>query len=153
MHVSAHTWQSLRLEVAKNICLAGPKSVTIHDCQPASVADLSGNFYMDRSLQVDAHGLFVPEASRAQLTHPQLTLLNPNCGVRLHDEPAEDAAAIDALIDGHEVVICTDLIQSRAVLFNERCRAKNIYFVAADVRGVSATSYAARLWQRSCARC
>ena len=104
-------------------------------------------------MQVDENGRFVPEASRGQLTHPKLKLLNPNCGVRLHDEPAEDAAAIDALIDGHEVVICTDLTQSRAVLFNERCRAKNIYFVAADVRGVSATSHAARLWQLSCARC
>ena len=38
--------RGLGLEVAKNIILAGPKSVTIHDGVHASMSDLSANFYI-----------------------------------------------------------------------------------------------------------
>jgi ubiquitin-activating enzyme E1 len=34
------------VETAKNIILAGPRTVTLHDPQPASFSDLSSQFYL-----------------------------------------------------------------------------------------------------------
>ena len=45
-------WQRCRVvveQVAKNIILAGMQSVTLHDDQPAALADLSSHFYLRES--------------------------------------------------------------------------------------------------------
>ena len=121
------------METAKNVCLAGVKSVTIHDPTLASRADQNGNFYIDRAIDCDASGLLLPHTSRAELTAPRLRALNPNVVVSATWEAVTDNAAREALVAGHDVLIVTDIPHSEAIAFNRCCRAANVKFVAAEV--------------------
>eukprot|EP00158_Paraphelidium_tribonemae_P010369 Partr_v1_DN4928_c0_g1_i1_m60378 putative Ubiquitin-like modifier activating enzyme len=38
--------RGLGIEIAKNVCLAGPRSVAIFDPEPATIADVGTNFYL-----------------------------------------------------------------------------------------------------------
>lgn len=65
----------LGVEIAKNIVLAGVKSVTLHDDTPASLLDLSAQFYLsERDVGV----------SRAQVSAKKLAELNPYVHVHVH---------------------------------------------------------------------
>jgi len=56
--------RGLGVEVCKNLILAGPKSVTIHDKNVVSVNDLCSNFYLTPD--------HVGKATRAQGSFDQL---------------------------------------------------------------------------------
>lgn len=61
--------RGLGVETAKNLILAGPKSVTLHDPTTVAINDLSSNFYL---AQAD-----VGTKTRAEGTVGQLKELNP----------------------------------------------------------------------------
>lgn len=46
MRVYIHGLSGVGIEVAKNLILAGPKSVTIFDEQIVKLSDLGSNFYL-----------------------------------------------------------------------------------------------------------
>jgi ubiquitin-activating enzyme E1 len=62
--------RGLGVEVAKNLILAGPKSVTISDDKDVKIEDLSANFYLREE--------HVGNISRGDACAPQLAELNPN---------------------------------------------------------------------------
>ena len=45
MKVFIHGLRGLGLEIAKNLVLAGPKEVVIHDDELVAINDLASNFY------------------------------------------------------------------------------------------------------------
>jgi ubiquitin-activating enzyme E1 len=47
MNVVIVGMRGLGIEVAKNLILAGPRSVTIYDPQVTSINDLGANFYLE----------------------------------------------------------------------------------------------------------
>eukprot|EP01133_Synstelium_polycarpum_P005912 gene5912-6843_t len=57
------------VEIAKNLVLAGLKSLTLHDVKTASVDDLSTQFYIDENQDIGRN--------RAAVSHPKLSELNP----------------------------------------------------------------------------
>ena len=54
--------RGLGVETAKNLILAGPKSVTIYDPTPVAIGDLSANFYLKAA--------DVGKTSRAEASQP-----------------------------------------------------------------------------------
>ena len=45
----------LGIEIAKNVILAGVKSVTLHDTEKATYKDLSSNFYLTEEVCIFRH--------------------------------------------------------------------------------------------------
>jgi ubiquitin-activating enzyme E1 len=67
--------KGLGVEIAKNIALAGVKSLTLHDPQPAAIADLSSQFFLH------------PEdvgKPRDEVTVPRVAELNAYTPVTIH---------------------------------------------------------------------
>lgn len=67
--------KGLGVETAKNLILAGPHTVTVHDDGAAKIADLGANFFLNES----SIG-----APRGESCLEQLKDLNPNVNVNLH---------------------------------------------------------------------
>ena len=70
--------KGLGVEVAKNIALAGVKSLTLHDPAPTAIADLSSQFFLHQ----DDVG-----KPRDQATAPRVAELNAYTPVRIHESP------------------------------------------------------------------
>ena len=67
--------RGLGVEIAKNIALAGVKSLTLHDPAPAAIADLSAQFFL-RPADVDK--------PRDEVTAPRVAELNAYTPVHIH---------------------------------------------------------------------
>ena len=67
--------QGLGIETAKNLVLAGPHSVTVHDDAPVAIADLGTNFYFSEK---DVG------KGRASACIKDIAELNPNTNVNQH---------------------------------------------------------------------
>lgn len=70
--------RGLGVEVAKNVALAGVKSLTLYDPAPVQIADLSSQFFL------------TPEdvgKPRDQVTVPRVAELNAYTPVKLHQSP------------------------------------------------------------------
>ena len=121
----------LGIEIAKNICLAGVRSVTVHDVDQTKVAtleDMNSNFYIDRTGEDPGANLSAP---RAKLALERLQQLNPSVPVKyaagplIGDGAGEAEAAEEGRsspVDGHDVVICIDLPLSQQLALNDYCR-------------------------------
>ena len=93
-HVLIIGLSGVGVETAKNILLAGPHTVTLHDDSIAAVEDLGCNFYLTES-SVGRH--------KAETLMQPLGELNPNVALKLHK------GAIDAaLLQAHDVVVVCD---------------------------------------------
>jgi len=68
--------KGLGVEIAKNIALAGVKSLTLYDPAPAAIADLSSQFF----LHVEDVG-----KPRALVTAPRVAELNAYTPVSVHE--------------------------------------------------------------------
>ena len=67
--------RGLGVEIAKNIALAGVKSLTLHDPQPVAISDLSSQFFLHES------DVGQP---RAEVTAPRVAELNSYTPVHVH---------------------------------------------------------------------
>lgn len=106
-------------EIAKNLCLAGVKALTIHDSKNVTTMDLGGQFY----LAEDQIG-----QNRAEATLPRLKALNPT--VRVNAVATED---VSGLVDGHNVVVLCDMMLDTSLNISEKCRSNGIKLLVADV--------------------
>lgn len=68
--------KGLGVEIAKNIALAGVKSLTLYDPAPVAIADLSSNFF----LRLEDVG-----KPRAEVTAPRVAELNAYTPVHIHN--------------------------------------------------------------------
>jgi ubiquitin-activating enzyme E1 len=76
MRVLLHGLRGVGIETAKNIILAGPAAVTIHDDSIAEIADLGVNFYLTQN--------DVGKTTRSEGSVAQLKELNPNVKVTVY---------------------------------------------------------------------
>jgi ubiquitin-activating enzyme E1 len=114
----------LGVEVAKNVILAGVKSVTVHDEAEVTLQDLSAQFYLTE----DAVG-----SNRAEACADKLQELNTSVTVSASREQLTED-----FLGKFQVIVCSNLPQSEALRINAFCHAQSIGFIKAETRGVFA---------------
>lgn len=116
----------LTLEPAKNVCLAGVKSVTLYDPDPVEIADLSAQFFLH------AEDVGKP---RDEVTAPRLAELNSYTPVTVH-KSTSDLAANPSVLASFQVVVLTGASLKTQLVVNEYCHQNKIAFISVDVRGL-----------------
>ena len=117
----------LGVEVAKNIILAGVKSVALCDATPVTIADLTSQFYLS---EVDC-GI-----SRSEISAPKLAKLNPYVHVHILNEDI-----VPAVLDKFTVVVLIETSWDKQIEISTYCHANNISIIIADVAGVYGTTF------------
>ena len=115
--------RGLGVETAKNLILAGPKSVTLYDPNPVTWGDLSSNFYCREE--------HIGKSSRAEASFEKLQELNPYVKV---------SVVSSLTLDDHSnfhVVVYTEIFNSidHMIEVNEYVRSKNIGFILSQNYG------------------
>ncbi|KAF9782726.1 ubiquitin activating enzyme [Thelephora terrestris] len=116
----------LGIEIAKNIALAGVKSLTIFDSQPVTIKDLGTQFFLRES------DIGKP---RAEATLSRLAELNAYVPVRLLPSSPGQEISPD-LIKGFQVVVLSGIPLSKQLEINEWTHANGVHFIAAETRGL-----------------
>ncbi|KAI8840064.1 hypothetical protein BJ741DRAFT_597827 [Chytriomyces cf. hyalinus JEL632] len=114
--------KGLGVEIAKNVILAGVKSVTIHDQGLTEVTDLSSQFYLHMS------DIGKP---RALATVSRLAELNSYVPVSVLSTELTEAE-----ITKYQVVVLTDATLAEQLRVNDITHQHGIKFIAADTRGL-----------------
>ena len=109
------------LPPAKNLILAGVKSVTLHDNTPTTWLDLAAQFYLSES------DIGQP---RAAACVTKLAELNPY--VRVTNRSAEALASADFLAGFSCIVMCNAPLDVQLAV-NDLCHATNKQFIATEV--------------------
>ncbi|OJT04112.1 Ubiquitin-activating enzyme E1 1 [Trametes pubescens] len=123
--------KGLGAEIAKDVVLAGVKSVTIYDPEPVQVADLSSQFFL-RQEDVGK--------PRAEATLPRLAELNAYVPVRnLGGQPGQEIS-VD-LVKGFQVVVLCGVSLKKQLEINDWTHENGVYFISADTRGLFGTSF------------
>jgi len=124
MNVLILGMRGLGVETAKNLALAGPKSVDIYDPTTVELRDLGSNFYL-----TEEH---VGKTSRAEATLPKLKELNNYVKSKVVTGEVNSDLCKD-----YDVVIVTELFQSTEELFklNEDLREQNKGFILSQTMG------------------
>ncbi|CAE8636731.1 unnamed protein product [Polarella glacialis] len=122
--------RGLGVETAKNLILAGPAAVILHDDALVEMRDLGANFYLSEA--------DVGKRSRAQACAAQLSQLNPYVTVSVHSGPVSEE-----LLSGLSVAVFSEASQAELLRCNELCRSRSpaVGFVAADCFGLAATCF------------
>ncbi len=117
----------LGVETAKNVILAGVKSVTLHDDTPADWIDMAAQFYI-----TEADLGF----TRAQISAPKLHELNPYVPVSVIT-----GEVTTATVDGFTVVVLIDQPLSKVTAIADYCHSRGVIVIVADARGVFGTIF------------
>ncbi|PPQ92377.1 hypothetical protein CVT25_008727 [Psilocybe cyanescens] len=123
--------KGLGVEIAKNIALAGVKSVTIYDPEPVTVQDLSSQFFL-RAEDVGK--------SRAAATLPRLAELNAYVPVRDLGGNPGDEITVD-LIKGFHVVVLCGVSYKKQLEINDWTHENGVHFVSAETRGLFGSTF------------
>jgi ubiquitin-activating enzyme E1 len=113
----------LGVEIAKNLILAGVRSVTIHDEAPVTLADLAAQYYV-REAQIGHN--------RAIVSLPSLVALNEYVSVSVSTDPLTH----DFLKTFNCVVFTEPVKESTLLEYNTFCRENQIKFIIVQTRGV-----------------
>jgi len=121
--------RGLGVEIAKNLCLAGPQSVTIYDPTQVSIADRGANFYIGES--------DVGNTTRAEASVTQLRSLNPFVSTEVMTEFSND------VIDNFNVICITENFWNtdRLTEINELCRSKKVGFILSENMGLASYAF------------
>ncbi|KAJ1974171.1 E1 ubiquitin-activating protein [Dimargaris xerosporica] len=114
--------RGLGVEIAKNVILAGVKSVTLYDPEPAQITDLASQFYLTES---DIG------RSRAEASAPRLAELNQYVPVHVLDENITPD-----VLEKYKVVVLTGTPLDKQLAVNKFAHATNRAFIAADIWGL-----------------
>lgn len=117
--------RGLGVEIAKNIALAGVKSLTVHDPAPVVLPDLSSQFFLTPA------DVGQP---RDEVTAPRIAELNAYTPVKVHQ-----SASIDENLsqyDKYQIVVLTGVPIKSQTLIADYCHSKGIYVVVADTFGL-----------------
>ena len=110
------------VETAKNVILAGVKSVTLLDDTPANWVDMSAQFYVTES----DLGF-----TRAQISASKLAELNPYVPVSVIS-----GELTPNTVSGFTVVVLIDQTEAKITEIADHCHDAGIIVLVADVRGV-----------------
>ncbi|KAI9821661.1 MAG: E1 ubiquitin-activating protein [Pycnora praestabilis] len=117
--------KGLGVEIAKNIALAGVKSLTLYDPTPASIADLSSQFFL------------TPKdvgKPRAAVTASRVAELNSYTPVSVH--PSTSLTVDLSQLSRYQAVVLTNTPLKDQLAISEYCHENGIYLVVADVFGL-----------------
>ena len=114
-------------DAAKNVILAGLKSVTLHDHSPVSGRSLGSQFYLSAS---DIG------RSKADACRDLLQELNTAVSVLVSTEELTEQ-----FCSAFDVVVVTQSSLEENMRINEICRRSNASFIKADIRGVFASIF------------
>lgn len=129
-HILVVGMRGLGVEIAKNIALAGVKSLTLFDPKPASIADLSSQFFLH------------PEdvgKPRAAVTAPRVSELNPYTPVGVH--PHHDLISDLDQLKQYQVVVLTDTPLKEQLVISDYCHDNGIYLIITDTFGLFGTIF------------
>lgn len=124
-HILIAGLRGLGVEIAKNIALAGVKSLTLFDPKPAAIQDLSSQFFL--------HPEDVGKA-RADVTAPRVSELNPYTPVGIH--PAKDLTSDLEQLKKYQVVVLTDTPFKDQLKIADFCHNNGIFVVITDIYGL-----------------
>lgn len=116
--------QGLGLEIAKNVCLAGVKSISLFDPHPATIHDLSSQYF----ITADDIG-----KSRAAVSAPRLAELNQYVPISVVDG---QELSEDEIVKYQVVVMTGDDNLETLVKINSLTHQKDIKFIYASSRGL-----------------
>jgi ubiquitin-activating enzyme E1 len=122
--------RGLGVEIAKNIALAGVKSLTLYDPNPATVSDLSAQFFLH------------PEdvgKPRAAATVPRVSELNPY--VPIKEYAASDLTSDLSQLNQFKAIVLTDTPLKDQLIISEYCHKHSIYLVITDTFGLFGTIF------------
>ncbi|AET39074.1 E1 ubiquitin-activating protein UBA1 Ecym_3613 [Eremothecium cymbalariae DBVPG len=114
--------KGLGVEIAKNVALAGVKSLNLYDPEPASLQDLSTNFFLTEQ------DIGQP---RDQVSAAKLAELNAYVPVRVIN------ALDEATLSEFQVIVTTDTVSlEQKVKLNNYAHSHDIKFIATETRGL-----------------
>ncbi|EMR08775.1 hypothetical protein PNEG_02945 [Pneumocystis murina B123] len=114
--------KGLGCEIAKNICLAGVKNITLYDPTPIQIEDMSSQFFFKH------RDIGKP---RDQVSVPYLSELNRYVLVNFLKEEFNYH-----VLDKFQIVILTETSLKRQIEINDYTHEHGIYFISTDVRGL-----------------
>ncbi|KAF9580912.1 SPS-sensor component ptr3 [Lunasporangiospora selenospora] len=119
--------KGLGIEIAKNVVLAGVKSVTLYDPAPVQHSDLSTQFFL-REGDVGQ--------PRDVVSRPRLAELNAYVPIRI----LEGELTTDKLSQ-FKVIVMTESPLEKQLQINEFAHAHGIYFISAEIHGLFASAF------------
>ncbi|KAF8311823.1 ubiquitin activating enzyme [Clavulina sp. PMI_390] len=123
--------RGLGVEIAKNLCLAGVKTVAIYDPEPVTVQDLGTQFFL-RQADIGK--------SRADAAVPRLAELNTYVPVRnLGGKPGE-RVPLD-VVKNYQCVVLTDAPLDVQLEINDWTHANGVKFIAVSTHGLFASVF------------
>lgn len=117
--------KGLGVEIAKNIALAGVKSLTLYDPTPAAIADLSSQFFL-RPEDVGK--------PRDLVTSPRVAELNAYTPVSIHSSSSLTSDL--SQFDKYQVVVLTNTPLKDQLIIAQYLHHKGIYLVVVDTFGL-----------------
>eukprot|EP00890_Picochlorum_soloecismus_P002580 jgi/Picsp_1/3322/NSC_06161-R1_ubiquitin-activating enzyme e1 len=117
----------LGVEIAKNVILAGLKSVTLHDSERVAIRDLGSQFYLTES------DIGKP---RAEACRHRLQELNNAVSVTTSSEELSEGFVMK-----FDVVVTTQMPLKEAVRMGDVCHKLGIPFIKSDIRGLFASVF------------
>ncbi|KAL9030480.1 MAG: hypothetical protein Q9196_001398 [Gyalolechia fulgens] len=124
-HVLIAGLRGLGVEIAKNIALAGVKSLTLFDPEPAAISDLSSQFF----LHPDDVG-----KPRAAVTAPRVAELNTYTPVSVH--PSDSLTSNLEDLRQYQVIVLTGTSLKDQLKISDFAHANAIYLVIVDIFGL-----------------
>lgn len=118
----------LGIEIAKNVVLAGVRSVTLHDDTPVSLRDLSSQFYLSESCV---------GVGRAVACAERVVALNRYVEVRVAQGPLSELR-----LDDFRVVVMAGLPLRDQAQIAQAARERGLAVLAADTRGLFSQVFA-----------
>jgi ubiquitin-activating enzyme E1 len=117
--------RGLGVEIAKNIALAGVKSLSLYDPRPTVISDLSAQFFL-RTEDVGK--------PRAAVTVPRISELNPYVPVK--EFQAKSLTSDLEQLKQFKAVVLTDTSLKDQLVIAEYCHNNGIYVVITDTFGL-----------------
>ncbi|XP_044536404.1 ubiquitin-like modifier-activating enzyme 6 [Gracilinanus agilis] len=129
-HVFLSGMGGLGVEIAKNIVLAGIKSLTIHDTKLCHAWDIGTNFFICEDDVVNRR-------NRAEAIIHRVAELNPYVHVTSSSVPLDETTDL-SFLKQYQCVVLTEIRLPLQKMINEFCHAQHppIKFVSADVFGI-----------------
>ncbi|OLY85617.1 Ubiquitin-activating enzyme E1 1 [Smittium mucronatum] len=114
--------KGLGCEIAKNVALAGVKSVTLYDPAPVTIQDLGTQFFLTEN------DLGKP---RALATAARLSELNPYVAINhIDSEPNPED------FSNYKVIVVTETSIKKQFHYNQICRDLDVYYISAETHGL-----------------
>ncbi|GME93820.1 unnamed protein product [Ambrosiozyma monospora] len=113
--------KGLGIEIAKNVALAGVKSLSIYDPTPVTLQDLSSQFFLSESDIGKA---------RADASLEKLSELNQYVPISVLSHLDEDS------ISRFQVIVTTETPLTKQLEINEYTHSHGIKFINADLKGL-----------------